>query len=364
MANPDILFRGIPRGPTRGYTAELIKAVKPERVVIPCVGSFSLANTAVVAGVAPENIVAGDISLYSTSLGNAIMAQQWRLEVKSEEAEVVRPYLTDPISKAAAVLLMLRILQYANKRHTVHHQGLKQELVVNAQIYFAQLKTQVEQLAALLHGLKYQARDMWQTLEEHRNNPNAMLLVNPPRYTGGYDRMFKGIDDALDWDAPVVPQFIEKDYVRLMAMLGDSEALTLMYYATQGEDPSPLWGEPWRALFADKPRNKRVAAINWIIANQEPSKTMITRPREWDIKASFPLFTGQVKQDSKLWAVKVQREVGEYYKDLLVHKLPGSLAERYVALLLDGHLLAIVGLNLKDWRGAGGKEGLGATRRW
>jgi len=41
-------------------------------VVIPCVGSFSLADTAVGAGVAAEDIVAGDISLYSTALGNAL----------------------------------------------------------------------------------------------------------------------------------------------------------------------------------------------------------------------------------------------------------------------------------------------------
>jgi hypothetical protein len=283
------------------------------------------------------------------------MGQDWRLEVKSEEAEVVRSYLTDPTPKAAAVLLMLRILQYHSKRPTIHSQGLKRELMVNADTYFQQLKTQVEGMVKLLHGLQYQARDMWETLEDHRNDPNALLLVNPPRYTGGYDHMFKGIDDALDWDAPPVRQFVEDDYAKLMALLGDSKALTLMYYATQGEDPSPLWGAPWQAVFADKPRNKRVAAINWVIANEQPLEKMITRPSEWDIKAAFPLFTGEVTENSKLWAIKVRREVGEYYKDLLIHKLPGALAERYVAVLLDGSLFAIVGLNLRDWRGAGKK---------
>ena len=356
MGNPDILFRGIPRGATRGYTAEVIRAVKPNRVVIPCVGSFSLANTAVAAGVPPAQIMAGDISMYSTALGNAIMGHDWRLGVKSEEAEVVRPYLTDPISKAAAVLLMLRILQYANKLPTIHNLGLKRELTENAETYFQQLKAQVEDLATPLHGLDYRARDMWDTLEDHRNDPAAIILMNPPRYSGGYDRMFDGIDEALDWDPPAAVQFTENDYARLMDLLGDSAALTLMYYATPGEDPSPLWGAPWRAVFADKPRNKRVAAINWIIANADPLDTMITRPREWAIKAGFPLFKGQVEPESKLWAVRVRREVGEYYKDLLVHKLAGGLAERYVALLLDGHLLAIIGLNMKDWRGAGGKK--------
>jgi len=356
MANPDILFRGIPRGRTRGYTAQVIEAVRPGRVVIPRSESFALADTAVVAGVAPEDIVASDISLYSTALGNAIMGQDWRLEVKSELAEVVRPYLTDPVSKAAAVMLVLRILQYTNKRPSVYSQGMVRELVVNAETYFAQLKAQIEDKAGLLHGLDYQARDMWETLEAHRHDPNALLLVNPPRYDGAEARMFRGAGDALDWDAPDVRQFTEQDYSRLMALLGDSEALALMYYATPGEDPAPLWGGPWRSVFADKPRNKRVAAINWIIANAEPAETMISRPKEWDMKAKFPLFTGQVTDDAQLRVRVVRREAGEYYKDLLIHKLAGGMAERYIALLLNGHLLAMIGLSLKDWRGAGRKK--------
>jgi|GEM_PF-7124734 len=46
MSNPDILFRGIPRNKTRGYTARVLSAVKPAKVVIPCTGSFSLARLA------------------------------------------------------------------------------------------------------------------------------------------------------------------------------------------------------------------------------------------------------------------------------------------------------------------------------
>ena len=305
MANPDILFRGIPRGPTRGYTAQVLAAVKPERVVIPCTGSFSLAVVAIKAGVKAEAIVSGDISLYSTALGHAIMDKDWRLELKDGEGEYAKPYLTDPLSKAAAVLYMIRVLQYKPKIDKVFHRDRYRELTVNADAYIGHLKEQIGALAEKLHGLEYQARDMWATLEDYRDNPQAVLLANPPRYTGGYVRMFRGIDQVFDWDEPDAEQFAEKDYSRLMDLLGGSKALTLMFYATPQEDPSPLWGEPWRAVFADRPGSKRTAAINWIIASSAPIEAAVSRSRIEEGKAKFPLFAGEVKPDSDLRAVKV-----------------------------------------------------------
>ncbi len=279
MANPDILFRGIPRRRTRGYTARVLAKVKPEVVVIPCAGSFSLAMVARSAGVPAENIVCGDISLYSTALGYALAGRDLALEPKGEIGTLVEPYLIDPVSKAAAVLFTLRLLQYRHRARTGKHHFVDhcRELTTNVETYVTELQVQIEAMCGQLNGIEYSACDMWKTLEDHRDNPDAVLLVNPPRYTGGYDKMFAGVEDVFDWPAPSVSQFVEGDYARLMELLGQSEALTLMYYATPHEDPTPLWGDPWRAVFADKPGNKRTAAINWIVANKSPIDHAIVR---------------------------------------------------------------------------------------
>ena len=120
MSNPDILFRGIPRGPTRGYTASVVMASKASAVVVPCCGSFSLAAVAREAGAPAERIVCGDISLYSTALGMAIMNQDWRLDLKPEAGEIgelVRKYVDGaPIAKAAAVMYAIRVLLDAEKQ--------------------------------------------------------------------------------------------------------------------------------------------------------------------------------------------------------------------------------------------------------
>ena len=205
--------------------------------------------------------------------------EDWRLDMTDAGRELcpdLDRHLTDPVSKAASVLFMIRVLQYEKKNQTIYHRDLQRELLFNRETYILQIKEQVAELREAYKGLTYKAQDMWITLDEYKDNPNAMLLVNPPRYDGGYDRMFKGIDDVFSWDLPNAAMFKEKDYARLMDLLGAAPAYTLMYYPTQGEDPAPTWGDPWRPVFADRPGNKRVAAINWIIANQSPTPHMAT----------------------------------------------------------------------------------------
>jgi hypothetical protein len=122
MALPDILFKGVPRRYTRGYTADAIRAVRPDKVIIPCVGAYALATTAVEAGIKPENIEACDISLYSTAIGMMLSGRPWRLEAigqfgwlndyiysDNDEAETRR-------RQVSAVVVATRLCQYAAKR--------------------------------------------------------------------------------------------------------------------------------------------------------------------------------------------------------------------------------------------------------
>ncbi|NIV38019.1 MAG: hypothetical protein GWN58_53980, partial [Anaerolineae bacterium] len=355
MANPDILFRGIPRARTRGYTANVIAAMRPEIVVVPCCGSFSLAVVAIEAGMQPSEIVCGDISLYSTALGYAIMDQDWRLELKDERGETVKSYLDQgPIAKAAAVFFMLRVLQYDRKVMKAWHIDHQRELLLNVDAYMLQLQEAVSEMRERLHGIEYHARDMWDTLEEHRQNPKAVLLTNPPRYDGGYDRMFAGIDAIFDWDEPEIGQFREADYKRLMDLLGESEAHTMMYYATQGEDPTPLWGEPWRAVFADRPGNTKRSGVNWIIANGSYKDHMIARTAMHQGKPKYPLFMGELSAESVLTAHREHKAVGDFYRDLFIHRIEGAQGEVYLSLLVDGYLLGVIGLHLQSFRSGSG----------
>jgi hypothetical protein len=365
MSAPDVLFKGIPRGPTRGYTAKVLQAFRPETVVIPCCGSFSLAAVAKIAGVLPQDIVCGDISLYSTALGHAVMGQDWRLEIEPDcpfprLAEILTAALAEsdgPVSKAAVALLGVRFLQYVKRKSNRFYDGLRDELCRNAASYLEQLRLQAQGLAEEIGGCQFIARDMWETLPEYMGDERVVMLVNPPRYDGGYERQFMGVNSVFSWDEPTYDPFKEKDYARLMKMLGSQPALTLMYYATPGEDPSPLWDKPWRSVFADKPGQSRALSINWIVANRTVIPHEISRSALPDLEAQYPMIEDEeITADSVLWAERVAKDVGDYYHDLLIHKLPGGHTELYSVLLLDGLFLAVVGLHLHNWRRGSGKH--------
>lgn len=602
----------------------MLADVKPQTVIIPCTGSFSLAHVAREAGVGAAQIVAGDISLYSTALGMAIMEKDWRLEIKptakAEIADLVRPLMTDPISKAAAVLLAIRVFQYEREKPTYYHQHRQRELVQNAALYIQQLREQIQLLHDELHGLTYLPQDMWLTMEQYTGDPGVVNLINPPRYclapderiltadlrwvpagelsegdellafdeeagvsgrrhwkfatithssrqmaecvrvhledgttvvcsadhpwladrfgnapgwrawvqashlnqafrksrsngksqhppshyvlralrtwddirtyeagwlagmfdgegtlglrfestsvtltqvdgpiqdlvaariseigfncgvyadkriegrkpsgaveirggfpehlrflgsirperllrnfranwfdqrgiksiekvlvvdvepigmqeiqsistssrtyigegfmmhnTAGYDRMFKGIDSVFDWDVPEARQFTEKDYARLMEFLGCKPALSLMYYATDGPDPveEQHWEAPWRSVFADRPGTIGMSAINWIVANRDPVGIEASRARINIGEAKFPLFDMAITEEVDIRAARLDKVTGDFYRDLWIHKLPGSTTEVYVGVFADGHLMSVVGLHLADLR--------------
>lgn len=352
MGNPDVLFRGIPRGPTRAYSAKVLAQVKAKRVVIPCTGSFSLAATATEAGVPPDRIFAGDISLYSTAIGNAIMGTDWEVELidDGEIGSAVKSWMDSPARKAAAVLFALRTCQYsgAKREEKLYYADRKRELLENADCYLGQMLDHVLFLAESLKGVTYVAQDMWKTMAEELDEPGTVHLCNPPRYSGGYIRMFAGLDQIFRFQEPEAKQFMETDYVPLMKMLAEKPVLTLMYYATPGEDPAPLWGPPWRSVFADRPAKIGAASINWIIANEDPAGIQASRGRIVGGKGKYPMMQGEIRSGAVINGFRMDKQTGDYYRDLLIHRLEGSLSEIYAGINCDGKLLGVIGVHMHD----------------
>lgn len=370
MPIPDILFKGVPRRYTRGYTAEVIAATQPTKVIIPCVGAYALASTAVAAGVRPDQIEACDISLYSSVIGASLTGQPFRLEPLGRFKELFEPWLEqaeqDPCWKVSMVVIGIRLCQYEAKRNTLHTRERVREVTDRLPEYMAQAYKSAQQMQTKLRGVKYKAEDMWDLLERHReSNESTLLLVNPPRYEGGYAKMYEGVDAAFSWDAPNVSQFGEDDYDRLVRYLDDSPR-TLLYYATpvqSGNDPADEFGHPWRSVFAARPRQGATAAINWIVSNKPNAAKLQRADIDAQIKGKYKLFTeGSISENSDLRVVVESREVSSYYRDLFVHNLGHLNAERYKVLLLDGKLLATVGLHLQNLRAGGSMQGIAKLR--
>lgn len=364
MSNPDILFKGVPRSPTRGFTAAALRQLRPEKAIIPCAGAFALASTAVQAGIAPKNIYCCDITLYSSVLGYYYSDDPiFPVQLHSlSELAFLAPYLEESAaSQVAAVTVGIRLIQLLSKSDSVYRAHRLRDMVLRIEEMIEQARAAAERNRKLLGGLHYITEDMWDLLARHVDDETAVILCNPPRYTGGYDKMYEGVGEHFIWDAPRVQQFTANDYPILTQYLGHARATVLLYYSTPtvgGGDPAPAWGAPWVSVFAARPRTGVSAAINWVVANRPLTSALARqdtgRPA---VKPPYPvLLDEEIAPDSVLEVRTEGRAVAEYYRDLLVHNLPASNAERWFVLLLDGRLLAVGGMTTKDWLAGSGSE--------
>jgi hypothetical protein len=218
-----------------------------------------------------------------------------------------------------------------------------------------------------LGGLRYAPEDMWELLARHKAPADStMILCNPPRYTGGYERMYEGLDQAFDWDQPSCAQFDEEQYERLVRYLDDAPR-TLLYYATPVDDPADpadQWLGPWQSVFAARPKTGRTAAINWIVTNKPMPKNVLHRSDvEEPIKGKYKLFKeGAITRESHVQVLAESKEVASYYRDLFVHRLGMANAERHKVLLIDGKLAATIGLHLQNLRASGSMQGVAKLR--
>lgn len=381
MALPDILYKGVPRGAARGATAEVVKRVRPERVVIPCVGAFALAQTVVETGVVrPEQIEGCDITLYSSVIGAMLAREPFRLEALGR-FEFLNDYWGAPtglmersLRQVAAVAWGIRVCQYEGKRDSLYMRERLRELWERKLDYLEQARLVAAGVRLKLQGLRYTLEDMDELLGRHgvvarggqamdsHDEEGTLILCNPPRYDAGYEKMFRGVEEVFDWDDPRVEQFGEREYPHLLERLACGPR-TLVYYATPtatAEDPAEEWGPPWRSVFADRPRAGKGTAINWVTTNRIVDEPKLKRADvEPTIEGKYKLFKEErVTPASDLRVIVESREVVSYYRDLLVHRLALVNAERYKLLMIDGELLGCVGVHLQNLRASGVMNGV------
>lgn len=352
MAQPDVLFKGVPNQYVRGYVRDAIQRLKPGVVVTPCSGAFALASTAAQAGHPLDQIVAGDITLYSSVIGAYLAGDEMRLEAKGEW-EWLNEHMQDPLGRVAAVTLAIRTMQYNGK--TVHSAHRKRELIGRRHEFLQAIRESAAGALEHMRGIRYHARDLWESLDEYRDREDALLLVDPPWYKGGYTKMFAGVEEAFDWDVPPVPEFDPADAGRMIEFLGEGKATSLVFYGaplTKMENPENEFGPPWRSVFVHRPRFGASAVATWLVSNR-PEAFDSTYRRE-DMKglpkAKYKQFDGIIRPDSVLRVKPEAQDVVSYYRDLLVHNLPLINTELYEVLLMDGMLLACVGFHVQNLR--------------
>lgn len=311
------------------------------KFVEPCAGTFAMSHLAVQAGFKPSQIEASDVSMMTSVLGYAIQGKALDdLEITAKgfnEEELKNP------ATALYAQIYLRMVKNAGKEYFYN---MLMDLKYRKDEHIKNINEQLNRAHDILFGINYRSLDMWKHIEELLDNPNAIIIANPPTYLAGYEKFYDASGN-MTWKEPEYEMFNpEKDYDRLMQMGKDAKCLLLCY---QESAPGETADEPVFARYGV--RN----GVNAYIISNRPDEAKelaagkkIARPSEKKLNC---LECGmlprdyEIKEKTKIQLCQIEKTEAQYYRQLWTHNFVGSSAPINIAVLIDGKIAGVFGVD-------------------
>lgn len=190
------MFIGAINHKLRSYFSETAPLLDGRDIYIGCSGNFTIEQ--IITRRAPgARIFSNDISFYSSLVGYALTGRDMPVEVAEPEFNWIIPYLErGGAEKVAVVLLVMEMLKY-EKQTSVYNARIWETYVLNWEKYFSGTLEKVRKAFASIKVLDYTMVDV------HDYFPKDGVCIGfLPTYVGGYEKLYKRIDEIFRWPAP------------------------------------------------------------------------------------------------------------------------------------------------------------------
>jgi len=322
-------FVGAINAETRKWLGNNGPAFEGRQVWVGCSGNFTVEQ--VLSRYAPKARIRGnDVSLYSSALGAYLAGQAFRLEVREEKFSWLNPYLGDVEAKAAAVMVLFEVLKYEKadnlfkQRHWAHYLN-------NFRSFHQATVSRLRERKKEVRLEAYTTRDIFDLLDEMPKDAVAIAFL--PTYAGGYERMFRRLEDIFDWDRPSYGLI---DAERKAAIL---TKMTQRHYLFLDDK---VWPDLPQVAAVRKARMKPV----YVYSNLSALRLGVLKQQR---HAEFVPFArlgeaDEIKPDSNLTLTPTTNRVVNYYRDLYLSKGVGIPADGEVPLVaaVDGKVFGFL----------------------
>ena len=304
-----------------------------------CAGRFSVVEAAFKAGLAPQDIYASDISLFSSIIG--YLADPTKklddLGIRILDPALEPKAVKDELDFAAHVMLILKL----NQASQTNLRGLyiREEILSSWERLRQEIREQLAVLIASIAGIHYEIASIWDIISRV-SQEDVTFYASVPHYARGYTKMFAAPN--LKWNEPTIPEFDPKRFPLLLEKLGQANCHAFLCRRCEWEEPSPL---KWTKVYG-KPDEKRAL---WIIANRAVDCRADNRTGFGDIR-KLPIYDDhEITPASKFHVIMVGLPTALYYRDLFVHRLGATTADRGFLLLVDGQVMTTFGIFIADF---------------
>ena len=217
---------------------------------------------------------------------------------------------------------------------------LREELRASWGRYRQAVRDELAGLVAAIRGIHYDLADIWDIIER-AGADDASFFASVPHYADGYGRMFR--TPNLAWNEPQIAQFDPKRFTELTQRLGEAKCAALLCRRGEWEEEIP---PPWKRVFG-RPESREKAL--WIIANRSMQAYAENHTGFGDIR-KLPIYDDhEITPASNFHVILVGLPTALYYRDLFVHRLGATTADRGFLLLVDGQVMTAFGIFIQDF---------------
>ena len=346
MQHLTTIFQGMTPTPFRPFLLSVFRSLrkKYDRVVVPCVGAFTVPQIAVEAGFKPSEVITSDISLFSTTVGYYLTDRPFE-DLNFDIDHPFWDFILDKTKKVdyADLLLLMKMLQF--KEHIQYEKMYLDEVMFNVVLYREQMERMLGELKTKIGGIKYEIKDMRAEIDDHKDDPRNILYVNPPAYKGGYEKMFDFREAILFNKPPEIAEFDWKEeYTPLFQATEKSKALIFWYRYKSLEEAHKLHAVYVVEYFTGE-RNDFILANRPDEIGDEFKDVVLKRGIKYE-SLNVKIWEGELTKDSKVdWFIS-KAEHSLYYRNVWAHRLGDTEAEVYMIWTMDGQIFATVGLHM------------------
>ena len=215
------MFVGAINGTVRKYLASIAPAFDDAKVVVGCSGNFT--SEAVICHHArPTSVHSNDVSLYSCMLGRWLLGLPLEFEIAEPEYNWLSHFMDTDVQRMATIMALLPMLEF-DKRNNAHKRRMWQH---HAAMFPGTVDKNIEHLehAISIPISSFYAGDVFDHFRE-QDEPGAIFCCYAPTYTGGYERLYRRLEQVLSWQAPSYPMLDDARRDELVAWMAERRFL-------------------------------------------------------------------------------------------------------------------------------------------
>lgn len=295
------------------------------------------------AGWEPSVMDTSDTHLFTSVLGTMLAGEDLHTLGVHLDGERVDLGEQSPVDQAAH-LIWLQYLTRMEKRSGAYWDTLVEDITTNADSHRAEFRKQLERMVERAGGLAYRPESVWEHLDRVADDPNAVVISNPPTYPGAYEKFFE-TDGRLTWDEPSYEVFdAPVDIPRMVERMEGAKALLVVQQqqtVRNSAHPRPIYARqlaPNELVYLNSNRPDEVKELmgGFKVVGK---KAAPLGKRPWPILPESYELTKDTTVEIRL----VESKVADAYRREWMHRLYPVPGSGNVLVLLDGYAAGVMG---------------------